>query len=105
MEGWRKQANLGMVWEGFLALLTLRQFPFIGQLPIPAIKAQSNIKNTIKPLAHKLIERGVSDLEHGRDLLSILRESHPSQYRDQLTVWPGSPRQCRCRKGEAHPRR
>jgi hypothetical protein len=75
MEGWRKQANLGMVWEGFLALLTLRQFPFIGQMPIPALKAQSNIKNTIKPLANKLVQRGVSDVEHGRDILSILRTS------------------------------
>ncbi|CAG7846424.1 SubName: Full=Related to Cytochrome P450 {ECO:0000313/EMBL:CCA66956.1} [Serendipita indica DSM 11827] len=71
MEGWRKQANLGMVWEGFLALLAL-QFPWIGQLPLPSIKAQSNIKNTIKPFANKLIQRGVSDIDNGRDLLSIL---------------------------------
>lgn len=72
MDGWRKQANLGMVWEGFVALLMLRQFPFIGQLPLPSIKAQSSIRETIKPLANKLIQRGVSDLENGRDILSIL---------------------------------
>jgi cytochrome P450 len=72
MDGWRKQANLGMVSEGFVSLLTLRQFPFIGQLPLPSIKAQSSIRETIKPLANKLIQRGVSDLEHGRDILSIL---------------------------------
>lgn len=77
MEGWRNQANLGMVWDGFVSLLTLRQFPWIGQLPLPAIKAQADIKNTIKPLARKLIDRGVSDIESGRDLLSILRKFTP----------------------------
>jgi len=74
MDAWRKQANLGMEFGGFIALLVLRQFPFIGKLPLPAIEAQSAIKNTIKPLARCLIERGVDDLE-GRDLLSILCKS------------------------------
>lgn len=85
MEGWRKQANLGMIWEGFIALLMLRQFPWIGQLPIPAIKAQSDIKNTIKPLATKLIERGSNDLERGRDILSILRMSSSCSNLQSLT--------------------
>jgi hypothetical protein len=75
MDAWRKQANLGMEFGGFLALLVLRQFPFIGKLPLPSIEAQSAIKNTIKPLARCLIERGVEDLERGRDLLSILCKS------------------------------
>ncbi|KAG8814374.1 hypothetical protein FRC19_001799 [Serendipita sp. 401] len=83
MEGWRKQANLGMVWEGFIALLALRQFPWIGRLPLPSIEAQSNIRNTIKPLASKLIQRGVSDLEHGRDLLSILLRANLGEEKEK----------------------
>jgi hypothetical protein len=104
MEGWRKQANLGMVWEGFLALLTLRQFPFIGQLPIPALKAQSNIKNTIKPLANKLIQRGVSDVEHGRDLLSILRTTNFYSFTDKSTDDINSSRKSWFRERKAHSR-
>jgi hypothetical protein len=77
MDAWRKQANLGMEFGGFVALLILRQFPFIGKLPLPSIEAQSAIKNTIKPLARRLTERGVDDMERGRDLLSILRKSCP----------------------------
>jgi hypothetical protein len=104
MEGWRKQANLGMVWEGFLALLTLRQFPFIGQMPIPALKAQSNIKNTIKPLANKLVQRGVSDVEQGRDLLSILRTSRLYSFNDRSINGIFSPCKCWFREGKAHSR-
>lgn len=79
MDGWRDQANLGMTFDGFLALLLLRQFPAIGRLPLPSIKAQSNIKNIIKPLANKLIERGVSDIDQGRDLLSILLRANAAE--------------------------
>lgn len=86
MDAWRKQANLGMEFGGFLALLMLRQFPFIGKLPLPAIEAQSAIKNTIKPLARRLIDRGVNDLERGRDLLSILCESWPVRRLHTLTA-------------------
>lgn len=75
MDAWRKQVNLGLEFNGFLALLMLRQFPWIGRLPLPAIEAQSAIKNCVKPLARRLIERGVNDLERGRDLLSILCKS------------------------------
>lgn len=60
---------------GFVAFLTLRQFPFLAKLPLPAIKAQENTKLTIQPLARKLIDRGVADLERGTDILSVLRES------------------------------
>jgi cytochrome P450 len=84
MEGWRKQANLGMVWEGFVSLLTLRQFPLIGKLPLPAIKAQADIKNTIKPLARKLIDRGVNDIENGRDLLSILLRANLGEEKEKM---------------------
>jgi hypothetical protein len=87
MDAWRKQANLGMEWGGFLALLMLRQFPFIGKLPLPAIEAQSAIKNTIKPLARRLVEQGVEDLQRGRDLLSILCESQHVRLSPPLTLF------------------
>ncbi|KAG8815297.1 hypothetical protein FRC17_000750, partial [Serendipita sp. 399] len=83
MDGWRKQTNQGMVWNGFLASLALRQFPWIRRLPLPAADDQNNIKNIIKPLVSRLFQRDISDLEHRRDLLSILRRANLSQEKEK----------------------
>jgi hypothetical protein len=52
--------------------MVLRAFPFIVDLPIPAIQAEGEVKTAVRNLARKIIERGPFEGKQKKNLLSTL---------------------------------
>lgn len=80
LRAWRQQVDMGVTAPAFVAMLFIRAFPFITQLPVKAIQAQGEIKTTIKDLGRSIVEQRRKLEEggemRGKDLLSTLLRMH-----------------------------
>ncbi|QRV89858.1 cytochrome P450 family protein [Ceratobasidium sp. AG-Ba] len=70
-QAWNEQVKLAMQRAGFIGLVVLRAFPWIVDLPIPAIQQEGAVKRAVRDVARKVIERGPSETKR-KNLLSTL---------------------------------
>ncbi|EIN08194.1 cytochrome P450 [Punctularia strigosozonata HHB-11173 SS5] len=78
MSSWHKIVAISATNASFLAPLVLRMFPWITQLPLPALKAQGEANVIVRQIAKKLIANANTD-DDRRDILSRLLKMNKSQ--------------------------
>lgn len=87
-ESWHKDVLLGRTTAGFLAPIMMCAFPWITQLPIPALQTDGVAKRVAIKLAGELLRQNKAQLESdgGKDILSILvKDQKKSKHDERLS--------------------
>lgn len=97
LKAWKNQATMGFTRSAMFGLALLRCFPILSAMPVPALKAQEDTRQTIKEIARKIAEEAkqgrMDDGEWGErtkgatDVISLLRKfSLPTSAPCQLLI-------------------
>lgn len=87
-ESWHKDVLLGRTMAGFLAPIMMCAFPWITELPIPALQTDGVAKRVAIKLAGELLRQNKAQLESGsgKDILSILvKDQKKSKHDERLS--------------------
>ncbi|KAK0216143.1 cytochrome P450 [Armillaria fumosa] len=87
-ESWHKDVLLGRTMTGFLAPIMMCAFPWITELPIPALQTDGVAKRVAIKLAGELLRQNKAQLESGsgKDILSILvKDQKKSKHDERLS--------------------
>ncbi|PBK80614.1 cytochrome P450 [Armillaria gallica] len=87
-ESWHKDVLLGRTMAGFLAPIMMCAFPWITELPIPALQTDGVAKRVAINLAGELLRQNKAQLESGdgKDILSILvKDQKKSKHDERLS--------------------
>ncbi|KAG8985961.1 hypothetical protein FRB90_004340 [Tulasnella sp. 427] len=62
LEGWKNQATMGFDKSAMLGMALLRLFPALSSAPVAALKAQEEIRETIKSIARGIVQEARENL-------------------------------------------
>ena len=86
---WRAQNEMACEHSAFIAMLVLRLFPSIISLPLPALKAQVAVSDTIRNLAKDIVANSqVDNKGRGKDLMSLLLKANARQHESKRCDMP-----------------